>query len=69
MEVSGQRHALASLSLREEAPGTHWMRAWVGLCGVEKDIWLQSGIKPRPSIPRCTDLSQIRQVNDMKWSL
>jgi len=29
MEVSGQPHAPAALTLGKEPPGTHWIRAWV----------------------------------------
>jgi hypothetical protein len=30
MEVSGQRHAPATLYPRERTPGTHWIGGWVG---------------------------------------
>jgi hypothetical protein len=30
MEVSGQRHALATLYPRGKDPGTHWTGGWVG---------------------------------------
>jgi hypothetical protein len=30
LEVSGQLHALAALPPGERAPGTHWIRGWVG---------------------------------------
>jgi hypothetical protein len=62
MEVIGQFHAPGRFTPRERAPGTHWIRSWVGPSAVLDAVMKRkiSGFR-RESNPRTPIIQPIAQ--------